>query len=354
MKLSKHTKKGKSPRIFGFLLALEHQDALQGISEEEKKIFAPTFKPVLPRCSEAMQKSLTRFPFLLRQKMSPATQQTTSAYSRALLFCSSRVSGRAAPLCQASASYTSTPKLRRGPGRASTSPGLVSDATREAFQILHQDVLPGEADEGGPAVLRAGPEHPKRLDRFLAGQSPGVPFSFVQKLIRMRKVRIENNDGVWLRETSPGRHLEAGVRVRVHSKLFAEGAEGKFLGNGSVHAPPRTKDIQRVREAVLYEDEECIVINKPSGVAVQGGSKITAGRHLDAWMQHVVGGKEKPRLVHRLDRETSGCLVMAKTREAASALASAFKEGRVEKMYVALVAGCIPCNSGARHLLYFC
>jgi 23S rRNA-/tRNA-specific pseudouridylate synthase len=170
----------------------------------------------------------------------------------------------------------------------------------------------------------------------------------------MRKVRIENNDGVWLRETSPGRHLEAGVRVRVHSKLFAEGAEGKCLGNGSVHAPPRTKDIQRVREAVLFEDEECIVINKPSGIAVQGGSKIAAGRHLDAWMQHVVGGKEKPRLVHRLDRETSGCLVMAKTRVAASALASAFKEGRVEKMYVALVAGCIPCNSGARQLLYFC
>ena len=300
-----------------------------------------------------MQKSLTLFPFLLRRKMSPATQHTTSACSRALLFSSSRVSGRAAQFCQASASYTRTPKLRRGPGRASTSPALLPDATREAFQISHQDVLPAEANEGVP-ILRAGPEHPKRLDRFLAGQSPGVPFSFVQKLIRMRKVRIENNDGVWLRETSPGRHLEAGVRVRVHSKLFAEGAEGKCLGNGSVHAPPRTKDIQRVREAVLFEDEECIVINKPSGIAVQGGSKIAAGRHLDAWMQHVVGGKEKPRLVHRLDRETSGCLVMAKTRVAASALASAFKEGRVEKMYVALVAGCIPCNSGARQLLYFC
>jgi len=286
--------------------------------------------------------------------MSPAIQHTTGVYSRAPLFFS-RVSGRAAQFWQASAGYTGTPKLRRGPGRASTSPGLVSDATREAFQISHHDVL--EGDEGGPAVLGclvAGPEHPKRLDRFLAGHSPGVPFSFVQKLIRMRKVRIENSDGVWSRETSPGRHLEAGVRVRVYSKLFAEGAEGKFLGDGSVHAPPRTKDIQRVREAVLYEDEECIVINKPSGVAVQGGSKIAAGRHLDAWMQHVVGGKEKPRLVHRLDRETSGCLVMAKTRAAASALASAFKEGRVEKMYVALVAGCIPCNSGARHLLYFC
>lgn len=189
-------------------------------------------------------------------------------------------------------------------------------------------------ESGGGAVMQAGPEHPTRLDRFLAEQRPGVPFSFVQKLIRMRKVRIQKSDGVWVRETTPGRHLDEGMLVRVYSKLFDE---GKAPDNGAAHLPV-LRDIQRIRDAVLYEDHDCIVINKPSGLAVQGGSKIAKGRHLDVWMQHVVGvpvsgeQTQKPRLVHRLDRETSGCLIVAKTRVASALFASAFKEGRVEKV----------------------
>jgi len=194
----------------------------------------------------------------------------------------------------------------------------------------------------GPTILHPGPAHCSRLDRFLAEQRPGVPFSFVQKLIRTRKVRVQRSDGAWVREKNAARRLVEGERVCVHSRLFAEGVAPR----GGILAEPPARDVQRLRKAILYEDDDCVVINKPSGIAVQGGSKIPRGRHLDEMMSHVVGGDATVRLVHRLDRETSGCLVMAKSRCAAAELAAAFQEGRVEKMYVALVAGHIPRKTG--------
>ena len=163
----------------------------------------------------------------------------------------------------------------------------------------------------------------------------------MQKLIRTRKVRIQTADGVWVRERNAARRLEEGEPVCVHSQLFAEG-----IAPESVVSKPPARDVERIRDAVLFEDEDCIVINKPSGLAVQGGSKIPKGKHLDRMMPHVVSAETDVRLVHRLDRETSGCLVMAKSRGAATAIATAFQEGRVEKLYVALVAGCITQKSG--------
>ena len=194
----------------------------------------------------------------------------------------------------------------------------------------------------GRTFLEAGPLHPARLDRFLAERRPGVPFSFVQKLIRLRKVSVQNSSGVWQRVRDPARRLDAGERVCVHSRLFTQDrAPDQCRANTPA---PADRDVQRVRDAVLFEDDLCLVLNKPSGLAVQGGSKIPEGRHLDAWMAHVAG--RNMRLVHRLDRETSGCLVMAKTRVAAAALADAFKHGRATKMYVALVAGHLSRPSG--------
>ena len=124
-------------------------------------------------------------------------------------------------------------------------------------------------------MLCAGPAHPARLDRFLAEQSPGVPFSFVQKLIRTRKVKVLERDGAWMRERDHARRLVPGQLVQVHSQLFAAARNPPAAANASPRAlglPIR--DIQRVRGAVLFENAQCIVINKPSGVAVQGGSKI--------------------------------------------------------------------------------
>lgn len=122
----------------------------------------------------------------------------------------------------------------------------------------------------GGTVLTASPALPARLDRFLAESRPGVPFSFVQKLIRMRKVRIQGSDGVWLREKNSARRLEAGELVRVHSQLFAEGTSP---ANGGAHMPYMpvlpTRDIQRVRKSILFEDEDCIVINKVCAVCAK-------------------------------------------------------------------------------------
>jgi 23S rRNA-/tRNA-specific pseudouridylate synthase len=141
-----------------------------------------------------------------------------------------------------------------------------SCAARRAVSTEHDTRL-------GGTVLRAGLEHPARLDRFLAEQSTALPFSFVQKLIRTRKVKIQEPDGAWARERDSARRLEPGQLVHVHSQLFAAAC------NAPANSSPRAlglpnRDIQRVREAVLFENAECIVINKPSGVAVQGGSKI--------------------------------------------------------------------------------
>ena len=98
---------------------------------------------------------------------------------------------------------------------------VMDTAARSGEAEAQRDPAAEIAGEGGGgAVMRAGPEHPTRLDRFLAEQRPGVPFSFVQKLIRMRKVRIKSSNGVWVRETTPGRHLDTGMLVRVYSKLF--------------------------------------------------------------------------------------------------------------------------------------
>ena len=141
-----------------------------------------------------------------------------------------------------------------------------SCAARRAVSTEHDTRL-------GGTVLRAGQEHPARLDRFLAEQSTALPFSFVQKLIRTRKVKIQERDGVWAREKDSARRLEPGQLVHVHSKLFAASCNAPANSSPAALRLPN-RDIQRVREAVLFENAECIVINKPSGVAVQGGSKI--------------------------------------------------------------------------------
>ncbi|MEQ8194379.1 MAG: RluA family pseudouridine synthase, partial [Rhodospirillales bacterium] len=104
--------------------------------------------------------------------------------------------------------------------------------------------------------------------------------------------------------------------------------------------PPEVSDSDRkaLLESVLYKDDDIIVINKPPGLAVQGGSKTR--RHLDGMLDALrFGGTERPRLVHRLDKDTSGVLVLARTRRAASYLTKIFMTRDVHKMYWALVAG---------------
>jgi 23S rRNA pseudouridine955/2504/2580 synthase len=91
------------------------------------------------------------------------------------------------------------------------------------------------------------------------------------------------------------------------------------------------------RSLVIYEDDEVLALNKPSGLAVQGGTKTT--RHVDGLLSAWGEGLERPRLVHRLDRDTSGVLVLGKSPQAAAQLAGAFAKRRAQKIYWAIVAG---------------
>jgi 23S rRNA pseudouridine955/2504/2580 synthase len=113
------------------------------------------------------------------------------------------------------------------------------------------------------------------------------------------------------------------------------------LQSGDIRAPTaasRGGDREALEAAILHEDQQVIVLNKPPGLAVQGGSGVT--RHVDAMLAAFTDRHgRKPRLVHRLDRDTAGVLVVARTRSAAAFLGEAFKKRETRKLYWALVAG---------------
>src|SRR3954449_4068413 len=165
-----------------------------------------------------------------------------------------------------------------------------------------------------------------RVDRFLEARFPGLSFSHIQRIVRKGELRVNGK-----RADSKDR-LEEGQSVRIPPlKLDAPKAEASFS-----EATKKTHDA--LKDMILFEDDDVMVLNKPAGLAVQGGSGIT--RHVDQMLETVRDAKgQRPRLVHRLDRETAGCLLVAKTRFAATALTGSFRHRSARKIYWALVAG---------------
>jgi 23S rRNA pseudouridine955/2504/2580 synthase len=165
-----------------------------------------------------------------------------------------------------------------------------------------------------------------RVDRFLEARFPGLSFSHIQRIVRKGELRVNGK-----RADSKDR-LEEGQSVRIPPlKLDAPKAEASFS-----EAAKKTHDA--LKDMILFEDDDVMVLNKPAGLAVQGGSGIT--RHVDQMLETMRDAKgQRPRLVHRLDRETSGCLLVAKTRFAATALTGSFRHRSARKIYWALVAG---------------
>jgi 23S rRNA pseudouridine955/2504/2580 synthase len=162
-----------------------------------------------------------------------------------------------------------------------------------------------------------------RLDRWFHSHYPTLSFGHLQKLLRSGQVRVDG------KRAKSNARLEPGQQVRVPP-----------LGDLPAETKPRPPGGSggELRQYLLYEDDAVLVFNKPAGLAVQGGSGLT--RHVDAMLEEWRDRKgQKPRLVHRLDRETSGVLVVARTRLAASRLAAAFRSRRTKKVYWALVAG---------------
>jgi 23S rRNA pseudouridine955/2504/2580 synthase len=165
-----------------------------------------------------------------------------------------------------------------------------------------------------------------RLDRWFKLHYPGLGFGHLQKLIRSGQVRV---DGARVEASA---RLAAGQQIRVPP--IAAGDQRKDP------AKPLRKagDREALEAAILYEDAEVIVLNKPFGLAVQGGSGLT--RHVDQMLESFTDRHgRKPRLVHRLDRDTSGVLLIARTRTAAAFLGEAFKARETKKLYFAVVAG---------------
>jgi 23S rRNA pseudouridine955/2504/2580 synthase len=166
-----------------------------------------------------------------------------------------------------------------------------------------------------------------RLDRWFARHYPQLSHGRVEKLLRTGQVRVEG------KRAKAAQRLEAGQKVRV-PPLPAAPERAKPEDTPVANA----KDRQKIRHWVLHEDDDVLVLNKPAGLAVQGGPGLT--EHLDQMLVSFCNKKgEKPKLVHRLDRETSGVLLLAKNSLAASKLTEAFRYRETRKLYWALTLG---------------
>jgi 23S rRNA pseudouridine955/2504/2580 synthase len=164
-----------------------------------------------------------------------------------------------------------------------------------------------------------------RVDRFFEARFPGLSFSHIQRVIRKGEVRVNG------KRTEPKNRLEAGQTVRI-PPLRLDQPKPRAPGS---EADEKTREF--LKSITLYEDADVLVFNKPMGLAVQGGSGTT--RHLDGMLEVLRDAHgQRPRLVHRLDKDTAGCLLVAKTRFAASALAKTFRSRSARKVYWALVA----------------
>jgi 23S rRNA pseudouridine955/2504/2580 synthase len=162
-----------------------------------------------------------------------------------------------------------------------------------------------------------------RLDRWFKRHFPGLPLSHLNKIVRKGEVRVAGKRA----ETST--RLEVGQSIRVPPLHLAPRAAAKS---------PSAEDAAAIRAMMLYEDRGVIVLNKPYGLAVQGGSGTT--RHIDGMLASLAGKDgERPVLVHRLDRDTSGVLLLAKSRRMAADLGEIFRSRGATKIYWALVEG---------------
>ena len=178
--------------------------------------------------------------------------------------------------------------------------------------VQNISVAPDEADQ--------------RLDRWLRRKFPHVGQGRIEKLCRKGEIRVDGG------RVKANTRVSAGQTVRL-PPLPERDPE-------TAPARPRVTDAdsQLLRNCVIYRDDQIIALNKPAGLAVQGGSKMT--RHIDGMASAIqFDADEPPRLVHRLDKDTSGVLIMARTRTIASKLTEAFRARTTRKIYWAALAG---------------
>src|SRR5579871_1350406 len=179
---------------------------------------------------------------------------------------------------------------------------------------------------GVQTVAVTADESGMRLDRFLEARFPGLSFSHIQRIIRKGELRVNG------KRAQPKDRLAAGQAVRIPPLRLEAPPPRAAMRDADAETLAFLKSI------TLYEDADVLVLDKPMGLAVQGGSGTR--RHVDGMLEVLRDPKgQRPRLVHRLDKDTAGCLVVAKTRFAATALAKTFRSRAARKIYWALVAG---------------
>jgi 23S rRNA pseudouridine955/2504/2580 synthase len=166
-----------------------------------------------------------------------------------------------------------------------------------------------------------------RLDRWFKRHFPTLNHGRLEKLLRTGQVRLDGKRAQASDRVQPGQT----VRVPPLGNLAPARAPASS-------APASSEEAKALQDTVLYRDADLIALNKPAGLAVQGGSGVD--RHLDGLLDALrFDAAERPRLVHRLDRDTSGVLVLARTARVAAELAAAFRGKTTRKIYWAAVVG---------------
>ncbi len=174
-----------------------------------------------------------------------------------------------------------------------------------------------------------------RLDRWFRTYYPGLKHGALEKLLRTGQVRV--NGG----RVKANRRIEAGETIRIPPiDEQAEAPKTEFR--------PKKEDADFIRQLTIFEDDSIMALNKPFGLAVQGGARTT--RHLDGMLASLEKNGERPRLVHRLDQDTGGLLILARTRIAAARLGKSFQGRHVVKTYWALCAGAPELRQGTINL----
>jgi 23S rRNA pseudouridine955/2504/2580 synthase len=158
-----------------------------------------------------------------------------------------------------------------------------------------------------------------RLDRWLKKHYPSMTFGNLQKILRTGQLRVDG------KRVKGDARLAEGQQVRIPPQLAAPQKAGQGVS---------AKGAELIRSLVIYEDDHIIAINKPAGLASQGGSKIT--RHVDGLLEGLSVNGVKPHLVHRLDKDTSGVMLLARNPKVAKALGALFQGRDIRKYYWAI------------------
>lgn len=171
-----------------------------------------------------------------------------------------------------------------------------------------------------------------RLNRWFLKYYPNITMGRLQKLLRTKQIKVDG------KKAETGLKLVTGQEIRIPPLRDDEALSEK-------RKSLTPKEMEFIQNLVIFQDDNIIAINKPSGLAVQGGTNTHF--HVDGLLEGLrYASEERPRLVHRIDKDTSGVLLLARNRKTADLLTKAFREHSLKKTYLALLAGCPKLTNG--------